>query len=89
MKGECRKMTHQQMRDNAQLGPMVSMKMDENRVEFALRYVVAYKKRRITKNTICVNLLKAIEASEGRIQLGAPSFELSSVPTLDVTVRMK
>ena len=87
LKGDWRKMTDKYLLENAQLEPMVSLKMDDNWAEFALRYVVDYKKRRSTKDNISSRILKLIEESEGQIQLGAPSFELSSVPPLDINVQ--
>ncbi len=87
LKGEWRKMTDQYMLEDAQLAPMVSLKMDDNWAEFALRYVVDYKKRRSTKDRICTDILKLIEESGDQIKLGAPSFEVASIPPLDINVR--
>ena len=87
LKGDWRKMTDKYLLEDAQLQPMVSLRMDDNWAEFALRYVVDYKKRRSTKDKICSRILKLIEESEGQIKLGAPSFELASVPPLDINVR--
>jgi len=75
------------MLEDAQLAPMVSLKMDDNWAEFALRYVVDYKKRRSTKDRICTDILKLIEESGDQIKLGAPSFEVASIPPLDINVR--
>jgi len=89
LKGEWRKMTDKYMLENAQLEPMVSLRMDDNWAEYALRYVVDYKKRRSTKDKICTDILKLIEESDGQIQLGAPSFEVASIPPLDINVRQE
>ncbi len=87
LKGEWRKMTDKYMLEDAQLAPTVSLRMDENWAEFALRYVVDYKERRSTKDKICSHILKLIEESEGQIKLGAPSFEVASVPPLDINIQ--
>jgi hypothetical protein len=87
LKGEWRKMTDQYMLEDAQLAPMVSLKMDDNWAEFALRYVVDYKKRRSTKDRICTDILKLIEESGDQIKLGALPFEVASIPPLDINVR--
>jgi len=84
LKGEWRKMTDKYMLEDAQLAPMVSLKMDDNWVEFALRYVVDYKKRRSTKDRICSLILELIEESGGQIRLGAPSLEVTLIPPLDI-----
>ena len=84
LKGEWRKMTDKYMLEDAQLAPMVSLKMDDNWAEFALRYVVDYKKRRSTKDKICSRILKLIEESGGQIRLGAPSLEVTLIPPADI-----
>lgn len=87
LKGEWRRMTDKYMLEDAQLAPMVTLKMDDNWAEFALRYVVDYKKRRSTKDKICSLILEFIEQSEGQIRLGAASFEVASIPPLDINIR--
>jgi small-conductance mechanosensitive channel len=84
LKADWRSMTDKYMLENARLEPAVSLTMKENWVEFALRYVVDYKLRRSTKDQICVALLAVIEGSKGDIKLGAPSLEISSVPSVDI-----
>lgn len=85
LKGEWRKMTGKYMLEDAQLTPMVTLSMKGNWAEYALRYVVDYKKRRSTKDDISVRILQFIDQSEGEIKLGMPSFELAAVPPLDIT----
>lgn len=87
LKGDWRKMTDKYMLEDARLEPTVIMKINENWVAYALRYVVDYKQRRSTKDKICVRVLQAIEQSEGKIRLGAPSFEVASIPPLDINVK--
>ena len=87
LKGDWRKMTDKYLLEDAQLTPSVSLKMDDNWAEFALRYVVDYKKRRSMKDQISSRILDLIEKSEGQIKLGAPSFELASIPPLDINVQ--
>ncbi|WP_373079244.1 mechanosensitive ion channel family protein [Zhongshania sp.] len=87
LNGEWRKMTDMYMLEDARLEPMVTLSMKENWAEYALRYVVDYKQRRSTKDKICIQILKVIEESEGQIKLGASSFEIASVPALDINLR--
>ncbi len=89
LKGEWRRMTDKYMLEDAQLAPMVSLRMDDNWAEFALRYVVDYKKRRSTKDRICADILKLIEESGDQIKLGAPTFEVSSLPPLDINIQKR
>lgn len=86
LKAGWRTMTNDYMLEDARLEPMVLLNMKENWAEYTLRYVVDYKQRRSTKDTICVRLLQAIEESEGEVRLGAPAIEVVSVPPLDINV---
>ncbi len=89
LKGEWRKMTDKYMLEDARLEPMVTLSMKESWAEYTLRYVVDYKQRRSTKDKICVRILKCIEQSDGEIKLGASSFEVASIPPLDINVRKR
>ena len=51
--------------EDAQTEPMVSLIANDNWVEFTLRYVVEYRKRRVTKTKLFTKILQSIEA-EGR-----------------------
>ncbi len=84
LKIDWRKMTDKYMLEDARLEPMISLIMKENWVEYTLRYVVDYKQRRVTKDKICVKILQAMEQSGDQIRLGATSFEVASVPALDI-----
>lgn len=87
LKVEWRKMTDKYLLENAILEPTVMLHMKENWVEYGLRYVVDYKQRRAMKDKICVRILQAIEQSAGEISIGAPSFEVASLPPLDINVK--
>ncbi len=87
LESDWRKMTDKYLIENAQLQPMVALKITDDWVEFVLRYVVDYKKRRSTKDRISSQILDVIEKSNGRIVLGAPAFEVASIPPLAVEVR--
>ena len=86
LKGEWRKMTDNYMLEVAKLEPMVTLKIMENWAEYTLRYVVDYKQRRSTKDRICVLILQFIEQSEDKVRLGASSFEVASVPPLEINL---
>ena len=87
LQGDWRKMTDKYLIENAQLQPMVTLKITNDWVEFVLRYVVDYKKRRSTKDRISSKALDVIEKSGGKIVLGAPAFEMTSIPPLKVAVQ--
>ncbi|MDA0745692.1 MAG: mechanosensitive ion channel [bacterium] len=89
IKNDWRHMTDKYMLEDARLEPMVTLNMQENWVEYALRYVVDYKQRRTTKDKICVRILQAIEQSKDEIRLGASSFEVASIPPVDIYLKEK
>jgi small-conductance mechanosensitive channel len=86
LKSEWRKMTEKYMLEDAKLEPMVTFSIKENWAEYSLRYVVDYKQRRSTKDSISVLLLRLIEQSDGEIRLGASSFEVASIPELSISM---
>jgi hypothetical protein len=79
-------MTKQYLVEEAGLEPMVTLIMNDNGVEYTLRYVVDYKRRRSIKDTICERLLRRIDETHGRIRLGSSTLELSSAPDLGIRI---
>ena len=78
------KMVNKYMIEDANVEPTVSLKLTDNWVEFTLRFVVDFKKRRFTKNQIYETLVKAIEDSNGSVSLASATFELTSLPTITI-----
>ena len=74
------KMTEKLMIENARVEPMAQMVFDENWITFTLRYVVDFKSRRGTKDLISTKVLKAIRASEGKIEVASAAFEITAFP---------
>lgn len=72
--------------EDAQTEPMVSLIANDNWVEFTLRYVVNYKKRRSTKTALFTNILKQIEATNGEIKFASATFHLVEAPEIKVTL---
>lgn len=84
LRGDWRKMTDKYLLEDAQLEPMVTLKITNDWAEYSLRYVVDYKKRRSTKDRISSRVFEVVERSKGEIVLGCPAFELASAPPLHV-----
>ena len=55
--------------EDAQTEPMVSIIINESWVQFTLRYVVHYKKRRLIKTELFARILKEIDATKGEIKI--------------------
>jgi small-conductance mechanosensitive channel len=70
--------------EDAQTEPMVSVIVNDNWVEYTLRYVVNYKKRRTTKTELFSNILKAIEATNGEVKFASTTIQLVEPPEIKV-----
>jgi len=73
--------------EDAQTEPMVSLIANDNWVEYTLRYVVSYKKRRATKTALFTNILKQIEATNGEIKFESATFHLVEAPEIKVKMQ--
>ena len=62
--------------EDAQTEPMVSLIFNDNWVQFTLRFVVGYKKRRLTKTLLFTKILTEIEATKGEIKFASATFQL-------------
>lgn len=66
--------------ENAQVDPTLAIKMTDNWIEFNLRYIVDYKKRRNTKSILNEEICKRIQATNGRVNLGSTTYEILKTP---------
>jgi small-conductance mechanosensitive channel len=73
--------------EDAQTEPMVSLIANDNWVEYTLRYVVDYKKRRATKTALYTTILKEIEATNGEIKFASATFHLVEAPEIKVKMQ--
>ena len=70
--------------ENAQVEPTLAITMTDNWIQFNLRYIVDYKKRRYTKNILNELIGKEIRKTDGKIQLASATFEIVSIPNINV-----
>lgn len=66
---------------------MVSLIANDNWVEFTLRYVVSYKKRRITKTELFTKILKEVESTNGKIKFASATFQLVDPPDFKINLK--
>lgn len=78
---------HQYRLEDAQTEPMVSLIANDNWVEFTLRYVVGFKKRRVVKTELFIQILKQIEATQGEIKFASATFQVVGIPDLNVNIK--
>jgi small-conductance mechanosensitive channel len=73
--------------EDAKTEPMVSLIVNDNWVEFTLRYVVSYKKRRAMKTDLFTHLLKEIEAPNSGIKFASATFQIVDGSEIKVKVQ--
>jgi small-conductance mechanosensitive channel len=70
--------------EDASVEPIVTLVANDNWMEFTLRYVVDFKKRRSTKDLLFTCILDGVAASDGRVSMASATFHLVEAPVFDV-----
>lgn len=82
-------MINRYMVEPASVEPMVSLVATDNWAEFTLRYVVDYRRRRVTRDALFRRILDAVDASAGRVTLASATFEVTALPSMNVDLRSR
>jgi small-conductance mechanosensitive channel len=64
--------------------PVVTMTANDNWIEYTVRYVVDYRKRRRTKDQIYERILDEFDKSEGRVAIASTTVQIVEMPAFDV-----
>ena len=64
--------------------PVVTMTANDNWIEYTVRYVVDYRKRRRTKDQIFERILDEFDRSEGRVSIASTTVQLVDPPLFDI-----
>lgn len=70
--------------ENAKVDPMVSLILNDNWMEFTVRYVVAFDKRRTVKDRMFTRIMDEVNQSGGALQLASATSAIVAFPTVDV-----
>lgn len=70
--------------EDAKIEPMITLAATDNWIEFTIRYIVDYRKRRFVRDRIFTRMLQEVDKSENRIRLASATFELANLPRLDI-----
>jgi small-conductance mechanosensitive channel len=70
--------------ENAQVDPTLAITMTDNWMQFNLRYIVDYKKRRYTKHLLNELIGKEIQKTDGKVKLASATFEIVQIPNINV-----
>lgn len=81
---EWREMLARYRVENARVEPMVSLVLTDNWLEFTVRYVVPFDRRRAVKDLLFTRVLDEVEASNGKLQLASATSAVVALPRVDV-----
>ena len=72
------------MLENATTDPLVSLIANDNWMEFTVRYVTDFKKRRITRDALFTRILDEVERTDNQVSLASATYELVGAPPINV-----
>jgi small-conductance mechanosensitive channel len=64
--------------------PVVTLVANDNWLEFTLRYIVDYKKRRATKDQLFELIVNKIEKSGGKVAIASSTLQLIDLPVIQL-----
>ena len=70
--------------EDARVEPMVTIRVTDNWMEFTIRYIVDYKKRRMTKDILFTRIIEEIDRTGGRVGIASTTLQLVALPELNV-----
>ncbi|MGB5419936.1 mechanosensitive ion channel family protein [Algibacter sp.] len=73
--------------EDALVDPTLAITLTDNWVQFNLRYIVDYKKRRYTKHVLNDEIGKAVEKTNGKVLLASTTLELIKIPEIKVNMK--
>ena len=75
--------------ENATVEPSVTLILNDNWMEFTLRYVVNFKVRRSTKDKLFTKILDEVEKTNGKVKFASTTLQLVETPPFDVRLSEK
>jgi small-conductance mechanosensitive channel len=75
--------------EDERVEPMVTVIANDNWIEFTVRYVVDYKRRRITKDQLFTRILEAFDQADGRVAIASATIQIVETPAFDVRLAQK
>jgi small-conductance mechanosensitive channel len=68
--------------EHENIEPVVTLIANDNWLEFTLRYIVDYKKRRTAKDQLFEHIVNRIERTEGRAAIASTTLQLVDLPVV-------
>jgi small-conductance mechanosensitive channel len=75
--------------EDAAVEPNITLIANDNWLEYTVRYVVNYKKRRITKDQLFTRILEELDQTAGRVSIASMTVHLVETPVFDVQLKEK
>ena len=72
--------------EDAQIDPTLAITLTDNWIQFNLRYIVDFKKRRVTKHLLFDKIRLEIENTNGKINLASATLEIIKIPKIKVNL---
>ena len=69
--------------EDALVDPTLAITLTDNWIQFNLRYIVDYKKRRYTKHILNDTIRIALEKTNGKVVLASSTIELIKIPEIE------
>lgn len=70
--------------EDAKIDPAVTLSLNDNWIEFSIRYVIEYKRRRFTKDLIFTRILNEFAKTNGAVAIASTTLHLVETPVIDV-----
>lgn len=70
--------------EDAVIEPAISLIANDNWLEFTVRYVTDYKRRRTTKDVLFTNIVEEFDRANGKVSLASATFHLVGAPVLNI-----
>jgi small-conductance mechanosensitive channel len=67
--------------------PMVTLTANDNWIEFTVRYVVDYKRRRVTVDQLFTRMLEAFDKTNGSVSIASTTLQIVEPPMFDVRLQ--
>jgi small-conductance mechanosensitive channel len=83
-KAQWREIVNKYYIEDAIVDPTLAITLTDNWIQFNLRYIVDYKKRRITKHLLNDAICMAFEKTKGKVILASSTVELVKIPEIVV-----
>ncbi|OGO66466.1 MAG: transporter [Chloroflexi bacterium RBG_19FT_COMBO_55_16] len=81
------RMTKKYLVEETTVEPTINLALNDNWIDFTVRYVVDFKKRRSTKDRVFTRILDEFEKTDGKVAIASTTIHLVDMPALDVRLR--